>query len=95
MKYVTVLVLYVIFSVAAMLAGVAGIVVGLVRRDLQYTANVMHSMDMLLAALLGWNGRATVSKECGRSTCRFCRVVCAILHRVLERYHCAKEAQRE
>jgi hypothetical protein len=55
-------------------------------------------MDMSAAAILGWSGRATVSKECGRElieqrACRFCRVVCAILDKVLERDHCRKEAQ--
>jgi hypothetical protein len=95
MKYLTALALYAIFSLASALAGVVGIVVGLVKRDAQYTANVMHTMDMLLAALLGWDGRSTVSKECGRSSCRFCRVICAVLNVILERDHCAKEARRQ
>lgn len=86
------------FSIAAAFAGVIGLVglaVDVARgRGARHTANIMHSMDMLLAAILGWDGRSTVSKECGRSACRFCRLVCAVLHRVLERDHCAKEAQR-
>lgn len=51
-------------------------------------------MDALLAAMLGWDGRSTVSKECGRSDCRFCRWLCRALHWLLEREHCAREAQR-
>lgn len=97
MKYVTAFVLYVIFSIAAALAGVIGLLVLPFRP--QYTANVMHTMDMLLAALFGWDGRSTVSKECGRELlggepCRFCRWVCALTHRLLEKGHCEKEAAR-
>lgn len=93
MKYLTGFVLYAIFAVAAALAGAIGLV-ALIAGRVRYTANVMHSMDMLLAALLGWNGRSTVSKECGKSSCRFCRVVCAVLNVILERDHCRKEAQQ-
>lgn len=64
---------------------------------------------MLLAPMLSdeWNGRSTVSKECGRQLaagkpCRFCRIVCVLLSYrifgrwyVLEPGHCEKEAQRE
>lgn len=90
MKYVTAFVLYVIFSIVSMLAGLIGILA--LPFKPQYTANVMHSMDMTLAALLGWDGRSTVSKECGKSDCRFCRALCWLLHRILEKDHCAKEA---
>ena len=95
MKYlavVTALVLYFIFSFTSAFAGAVGLLALPFRP--QYTANVMHSMDMLLAALFGWNGRSTVSKECGKSTCRFCRVLCAVLHVILERDHCKKEAAK-
>lgn len=93
MKYLTAAALYFIFAITSMLAGVAGLV-GLALGRSRYVANVMHSMDMLLAALLGWDGRSTVSRECGASSCRFCRVLCAVLNVILERDHCAKEAQR-
>lgn len=89
---VTALVLYFIFSFASALAGLIGLAALPFRP--QYTANVMHSMDMLLAALFGWNGRSTVSKECGKSDCRFCRVLCRILNVILERDHCKKEASK-
>ena len=95
MKYLTAftaLVLYFIFSVASAFAGLLGLAALPFRP--KYTANVMHSMDMLLAALFGWNGRSTVSKECGKSDCRFCRVLCRVLHVILERDHCKKEAAK-
>ena len=88
----TAIILYFIFSFASALAGLIGLA-GLLFRP-QYTANVMHSMDMLLAALFGWNGRSTVSKECGKSNCRFCRALCAVLDVILERGHCKKEAAK-
>ena len=98
------LVLYFIFSFFSALAGLIGLAA--LPFSTKYTANVMHSMDMLLAALFGWNGRSTVSKECGRELaapqpCRFCRVLCAVLSYkvfgrwyVLEADHCKKEAAK-
>jgi hypothetical protein len=88
----TALILYFIFSVASALAGVIGLLA--LPFCPKYTANVMHSMDMLLAALFGWDGRSTVSKECGKSDCAFCRVLCWVLHYILERKHCEKEAAK-
>lgn len=92
MRIVILLVLYAIFSFAGIVAGLVGIIGALF--SLRYTSNIMHSLDSLLAALLGWDGRSTVSKECGRSDCRFCRFICAVLDRVLEKDHCAKEARQ-
>lgn len=88
-----VLVLYVLFSVAAALAGAAGLV-GLCLGRTRYVSRISRAMDALLAAVLGWDGRETVSKECARSDCRFCRWLCAALNLLLERDHCTREAQR-
>ncbi len=85
-------VLYAIFSLVVTVAGPAGLV-GLALGQTQYASNISRAMDALLAAMLGWDGRSTVSKECGRSSCRFCRWLCALLHLVLERNHCAKAAE--
>lgn len=92
MKYATALVLYLIFSCTSAIAGAIGLIAA--PFNIRYTANVMHAMDCLLAALLGWDGRSTVSKECGRRECRLCRLLCALLHRVLEEKHCEKEGAR-
>jgi hypothetical protein len=83
-------VLYVIFSIAAALAGVAGVIALCFGRT-TYLSRICRAMDALLAALLGWDGRSTVSKECGASDCRFCRVLCRVLSALLERDHCARE----
>lgn len=90
----TVAVLYAVFSLAAMLAGGVGLV-GLACGRTTYASNICRAMDALLAAMLRWDGRSTVSKECGRSGCRFCRWLCAALNFMLERGHCAKEAARD
>ena len=37
-----------------------------------YANNVLTALDRLMAALLGWSGRHTVSAECGASKCAFC-----------------------
>lgn len=91
MKYVTVAVLYVIFSIVGCFAGVLGLL-GWPFFGSSYISNICKALDRLLAAMLGWDGASTVSRECGRSTCRFCRVLCRVLNWVLEREHCAKEA---
>lgn len=92
MKYITVAVLYAVFSFAACFAGAAGFI-GLCLGRTRYASNVCQALDRLLAALLGWDGAATVSKECGRTDCSFCRVLCRVLDVLLERGHCRREAQ--
>jgi hypothetical protein len=86
--------LYVLFSFTAMFAGLQGLLVMLFRPRM--TSNIMHSMDMLLAAQLGWNGRSTVSKECGLELqgqpTKFCSILCAVLSKV-DKDHCEKEAR--
>jgi hypothetical protein len=87
--------LYVLFSFTAMFAGLQGLLVLVFRPRM--TAAIMHSMDMLLAAQLGWDGRSTVSKECGvelagGNPTRFCSSLCKVLSK-LDPQHCEKEAR--
>lgn len=102
---VTAPVLYTVFSIAACFAGLAGLVVTIVTFNGHYISNVSRSMDALVAAMLTWDGRSTVSSECGtqikeQRACRFCRVLCAILSykifgrwAILEFEHCEKYAK--
>lgn len=89
--------LFVVFWVASTLSGLAALVALLLGRTRQ-AGDIVHSMDMTLAAVLGWDGRSTVSRECGKEVaegkpCAFCRRVCAFLDRWLETGHCEKEAR--
>lgn len=90
-KYISVVVLYVIFSAAACGAGLLGLL-GLAAGNTHYISNICKAMDKLLAAMLGWDGASTVSRECGKSSCRFCRILCPVLSWALREDHCAKEA---
>ena len=95
MKYIAALILFVIFSLAA-IASPAFALVGLALLLPRYAGNIAHSMDMIAAAILGWDGRRTVSAECGREIveqrpCRFCRILCRLLDKFLEPGHCHKE----
>jgi hypothetical protein len=88
------------------LAGVAGLVTGLLalpfKRTRRYTSDLVHAQDCAAAAFLGWSGERTISKECGlellaadvKKPCRFCRVLCFVLHFGLESEHCKKETKR-
>jgi hypothetical protein len=86
------------------LAGVAGLVTGLLalpfKKTRRYTGDLVHAQDCAAAAFLGWSGERTISKECGlelefhEKPCRFCRVVCRLLHYFLESDHCKKEIRR-
>lgn len=87
MKYMTVVLLYLLFSLASALAGLWGLV--FFRRIGQVT----QAMDRTLAAMLGWDGRSTVSKECDSSDCRFCRVLCRVLNWAFKQHHCGKAAE--
>jgi hypothetical protein len=97
MKYITAIVIWVLFVLAAIggfVAGLAALIAGKTR----YASNVAHAQDCAAAAFLGWDGQSTISKECGRELayaakpCRFCRWLCKVLDVVLEKGHCEKEA---
>lgn len=85
--------LYIVFSVASILAGTWGFVL-ICFGQARQAGYIMQAMDRLLAAMLGWDGRATVSKECGRcEKCWLCPWICRVLHYTLEKDHCQKEAK--
>lgn len=99
LKYPTAIILYVVFSIASAAAGLLGLLVGAIKRDPKYTANVMHSMDMTLAAIFGWDGRKTVSKECGLellsgNPSTFCKCTCKVLDHTLAHDHCIDEGKK-
>lgn len=56
-----------------------------------YLDNVLLTFDRLLAALLGWSGKYTVSAECAVSRCRFCKAI----RYLLGVKHCTEAAKNE
>lgn len=89
LAYLTVPTLYVIFAFAAMLAGVWGLLSVPMTMSFDRLSRITVAMDRLAAAMLGWDGRSTISKECGGDDCRFCRVLCRVLNYVLQKDHCS------
>ena len=98
LAYVMVPVLYVVFAAAAAVAGVVGLL-SLLTGSTKPISRICRAMDALLAAQLSiffpsWDGRATVSNECGRTDCRFCRVLCAVLN-LMQKDHCEIAAEED
>jgi hypothetical protein len=63
-----------------------------------YVSRVVHAADCSGAAFLGWSGRDTISKECGRDLaagdpCGFCNYLCRALGKV-DPEHCQKEGSK-
>jgi hypothetical protein len=99
LNYFTVIGLYGVFWLAAAISGPVGMIGSLVLWDASYLSHISRSMDALLAAMLGWSGRNTVSNECGNEVvagnpCRLCRVICWGLDLFLETDHCRKNASK-
>lgn len=103
MKYVTAFFLYVVFSLAGVIGGITAIVGGVLYRSSSYVSNVIRSLDTLLAAMIGYSGRKTISNECGDELkagkpCLFCRWLCGFLsftifgYPIFEVEHCQKNA---
>lgn len=84
-------ILWILFALAALLGFAAGVAAAALGR-VDYAGRVFRAMDRLTAVVLELgDGSRTVSAECGRSECRFCRALCAVLNVILERDHCRKE----
>lgn len=87
---------YVIFTVTSMLAGLVGLL-SLLTGSTKAISRITHAMDVLAAAQLSiffpsWDGRSTVSNECGRTDCSFCKYLCSILN-LAQEDHCKKAAE--
>jgi hypothetical protein len=95
MRYLAALGIWILF----VLAVPVGFVVGLLalpfgRRARNYASRIFRSHNRAAATLLGFDGRSTISSECGRRDCRACRVLCRILAYVLQHpNHCQEEAK--
>lgn len=86
----TVWVLLALVVLAGIALGLASLVTG--RTD--YISRVFKMTDRTAAAVLGYTGENTVSKECGRSSCRACKLLCLVLGIWLAQPdHCKQEAR--
>lgn len=94
MKYVVILVLWIIFVLAQPFAFLVALL-ALCAGKTTYASNVLKAQDRATAAFLGFQGGKTVSAECGASDCRFCRALCWLLDKLLEEDHCREEAARQ
>lgn len=87
--------LFAVVALAGFALGVAAAALGSAE-SIHYAARVFRAMDRLAAVVLDvGDGSRTVSAECGRSECRFCRVLCAVLSVILEPDHCRKEGNAQ
>jgi hypothetical protein len=89
-KYLVVLVLWILFVAAQVGGFVLGVFAALYGFT-EYADRVIKAQDKAAAAFLGWSGDRTVSSECEKSDCRFCKILCVILNYVLEPDHCKKK----
>lgn len=89
---VAIFVLWLPFSLGAL----AAIVVAFwaIFFDWGYAKKLLKLLDKLCAGVLGFSGEYTISAECGRAECRFCKVVCWLLD-FIQPGHCKGAAERE
>lgn len=90
------LLLAVPFGLTAILAAALGLVIWPWYGRVAWVNNVLRTMDMLGAAVLGiGDGRHTVSAECGaRPDCKLCALLCRFLD-LFQKGHCAGAAEKE
>lgn len=89
----TVVCLYVFFSLTSAFMGLWGVVYTIFTFDTTRISHIGEAMDRLLAAGAGYDGRSTISKECGQAdACRLCRVLCWVLNYLLAKNHCRDTA---
>lgn len=94
MKYLAVLVLWLLFVLAQPFAFVFALL-ALCAGKSTYASNILKAQDRATAAFLGFSGTKTVSAECGASDSRLCHALCWLLGKLLEEDHCRKEAARQ
>lgn len=82
------------FAITSVLAGLAGLVLSPLYGVNEYAKNLLRAADKHAAAFLGFDGRSTISAECGASTCRACALLCRALDWI-QKGHCEGAALRE
>lgn len=89
MKYLALALIWVLFTLGAFLAGLLIPFLIFSKR----ASKTFHNLNRACASMyFGFDGDETISKGCGRRRCGVCNLLCRALE-VLEKDHCAKEAQ--
>lgn len=93
----TLILLVLIFIVGSLLTIFVRLPYCMITWQWSKVSNIVQSLDRLCAAGLpfGWNGRKTISWECGGDDCTFCKAVCAWMNAMLEADHCRKERESD
>lgn len=93
---VALFVLWLPFSIAALLAIPVALVAIFQEDEERYAKDVLGAMDRVGAALVGWGYKYTISARCGatHSGCAFCRGVCWLLD-LIDPGHCKGAAKHE
>lgn len=92
-KLAVILVLWMPFSIGAILS-VPVSLFAIAFGTYDYAKNVLRAMDKLTAAVFGFSGYYSLSAECGKSECKLCNLLCALLDRI-EKGHCSGAAKKE
>lgn len=96
MKYLAGLIIWFLFWVAGIVAPVVAIVRALLTWNADPISNTFHAQNRVAATVLGFEGRLTISSECGLRDCSFCNRLCAILSWALDHpRHCQEEAKNK
>lgn len=90
MRYLVIVALALVFTVAGWLAGVVAFA-ALCLAYPHYAGEIFHALDVTLGAMLGYDSGKTVSGECATRDSAFCRGLCKFLSWALEPDHCNKQ----
>jgi hypothetical protein len=61
---------------------------------MRYLFNLAIAIDQMVNTLLGGDPDETLSSRCGKSRCRFCKWLCAVMERFDYR-HCAESIEAD
>lgn len=94
MKYLSALVIWLLFWMAGIVAPLVALVRALFTFSADPISDTFHAQNRVAATVLGFNGKLTISSECGLSDCSWCKRLCAVLSWALRHpNHCAEEAK--
>jgi hypothetical protein len=95
MKYLALPIIWFLFYLAGIVAPFTALLRALLTFSPKPISDTFHAENRVAATVVGFNGEETISSACGKSTCRWCRYLCALLSWALDdNRHCEREADR-